>query len=258
MLRSTYNALFRRAGRSSGLPPSSLLGPRLTLYDQSALPEPLRLPRPGEPLSRMCAGIADACLSAATGACVAGALHYGGSGLPLETISQAGQSVALLAWCARDGLGPDGNRSPGKALFALELAHADGSLVSPLAALCRSSYFLLLPAVTLHPFVGLGLEVLLFFDVATLVLTQDARKAGDYMWGSRVVEERPGRHLRLLEYREAAELAELREQVAQAAPGLLQEEGLAEGVLWHTQAAAAKAPPPPTFTLPPLAAAGRR
>ena len=43
--------------------------------------------------------------------------------------------------------------------------------------------------------------------------------------------------------------AQQAEQVAQAAPGLLQEEGLAEGVLWHTQAAAAKAPPPPTFTL---------
>jgi hypothetical protein len=104
-------------------------------------------------------------------------------------VTLCGQSTGLLAWAFRDGLGRGGNRSPGKALFGLELAYADGTLVSPMAALCRSSYVLLLPAVSLHPFVGLSLEVLLFFDVATLVLTQDARKAGDYMWGSRVVEE---------------------------------------------------------------------
>jgi hypothetical protein len=240
MLRSTYNALFRRArpGAASGALP-----PRITLYDQSALPEPLRLPRPGEPLSRICAGIADAGLAAACGLCAASALHYGGSS---EVAVLSGQSVALLAWAARDGLGPGGNRSPGKALFGLELTQADGSLPSPLAALCRSSYWLLLPAASLHPFVGLGLEVLLFFDLATLVLTQDARKAGDYMWGCRVVEELPGRAARLQEYHEAVELAQLRERAAQLAPGLLEEEGLAEGALWHT----------PSSRPPPLAPLG--
>jgi hypothetical protein len=239
MLRSTYNALFKRK------PASVLQGPKVTLFDQSGLPEPLRLPRPGEPLARISAGIADAFLAGACGLCVSGALHYGGGGgIPLDVVTLCGQSTGLLAWAFRDGLGRGGNRSPGKALFGLELAYADGTLVSPMAALCRSSYVLLLPAVSLHPFVGLSLEVLLFFDVATLVLTQDARKAGDYMWGSRVVEELPGRELRLLESREAVEIARLREKVAAAVPGLLEEEGLAEAQehKWHTEVK------PPTFS----------
>jgi hypothetical protein len=250
MLRSTYNALFKRA--RPGAAGGGALPPRITLYDQSALPEPLRLPRPGEPLARISAGIADAGLAAACGLCAASALHYSGSG---EVAALAGQSVALLAWAARDGLGPGGNRSPGKALFGLELTQADGSLAPPLAALCRSSYWLLLPAAALHPLVGLGLEVLLFFDLATLVLTQDARKAGDYMWGCRVVEELPGRAERLLEYAEAAELAQLRDKAAALAPGLLEEEGLAEGsALWHTPPPSA----PPALSLSPLAPATRQ
>ena len=245
MLRATYNNLFRRSPRPGAAPGASAL--RLTLLDQSSLPEPLRLPRPGEPLSRISAGIADASLASLCGLCVASALHYGGGGVfSPEEAALAGQSAALLAWAARDGLGPGGNRSPGKALFGLELTNADGSLASPLAALCRSSYFLLLPAASLHPFVGLGLEVFLFFDVATLVLTQDARKAGDYMWGCRVVEELPGRAARMQEYREAAELARLREDMSARAPGLLEAEGLAADPLWHTAAPSR----PPAFDAP--------
>ena len=240
MLRSTYNALFRRGARPGAA--GGALPPRVTLADQSALPEPLRLPRPGDPLARISAGIADASLASLCGLAAAGALHYGGAWEP-ALAALSGQSLALLAWAARDGLGPGGNRSPGKALFALELTQADGSAAPPLAALCRSSYWLLLPAASLHPFVGLGLEVLLFFDVATLVLTQDARKAGDYMWGCRVVEELPGRAERLQECREAAELARLREEVAGLAPGVLEEEGLAEAPLWHTAVSSSRPPP---------------
>jgi uncharacterized RDD family membrane protein YckC len=241
MLRTAFSGLLRRSKPKPYA--SSLPGARLTLLDQSALPAPLRLPRPGEPLARICAGLADAGLALASGACAACALHYGG-GLALEAAALPAQSVALLAWAARDALGAGRNRSPGKALFGLELANADGSLASPAAALLRSSYMLLLPATPLHPFVGLGLELLLFFDLATVVLTQDARKAGDYMWGCRVVEERPGRAERLLEYREAEEMAALRARIEAAAPGLLRAEGLAEEATWHTAPVAAPLPPP--------------
>ena len=203
------------------------------LSDQSWLPPPLRLPRPAEPMARMCAGLADLALSAALGASVAAACHYGG-GLDAVSAVGVGQGTSLMLWAARDGLGPGGNRSPGKALFKLELVNSDGTLVSPLAGLCRSSYFLLLPATPLHPFVGLTLEVLLFWDIATLVLTPDARKAGDYMWGSRVVEELPDRHIRMLDYMEGVEVEELREKIEKVAPGWLEEEGLAKDVLWHT------------------------
>ena len=220
--------LFRKGGTSS---PSSTGMPKLTLFNQSMLPEELRLPLPADPMSRICAGLVDLSLCAACGVGLAAASHYG-MGLEALSASGLGQGAGLVLWAARDGLGPGGNRSPGKAMLGLELVTSDGTLVSPMAALCRSSYFLLLPATPLHPFVGLTLEVLLFWDLATLLFTQDSRKAGDYMWGSRVVEELPGRDLRVLDYREAQEIEELRMKLEKVAPGWLEEEGLLRDTHW--------------------------
>jgi len=184
-------------------------------------------------MSRISAGLVDLSVSAACAAGVAGLAHYG-AGVDALIASGMGQGAGLLIWAARDGLAHGGNRSLGKAIFGLELVTSDGSLVSPLAALCRSSYFLLLPATSLHPFVGLSLEVFLFWDLATLVFTQDSRKAGDYMWGSRVVEELPGRDVRLLEYQEAREIERLREKIEKVAPGWLAEDGLLNDAKWYS------------------------
>jgi uncharacterized RDD family membrane protein YckC len=171
----------------------------------------------------MSAGALDALLAAAGGAAVAGLGMAASGGAATELVVGAAQVSALALWAARDALGDGRNRSLGKRACGLELACADGSLAPAGAALCRSWYWLLLPACSLHPFVGLSMETLLFFDLATLLLTQDARKAGDYMWGLRVVNERPGRAGRLQDAAEALEAEQLREEVEAEAPGLLAE-----------------------------------
>jgi hypothetical protein len=162
-------------------------------------------------------GVVAAAVGCGVGAAVGAAM---GGGAP-DVALAAGQGAALLLWVLRDALGDGGNRSWGKRLFRLELACADGTLAPPRAAALRSAYLLLLPLAGMHPFVNLTLETLLFADLATLVLTPDARKVGDYALGCRCVEERPGRAQRARDLREAEEVAELRRQIEQMAPGLL-------------------------------------
>ena len=69
------------------------------------------------------------------------------------------------------------------------------------------------------------IEVALFFDLSSLVLTQDARKAGDYMFGTRVVEERPGREQRVIDYFEQVEIEKVRDEIESLRPGLLTRRG---------------------------------
>lgn len=209
---SFLSSLFRRSRAPGGIP-------ALSLFDQTSLPEPLRLPLPADPLARLCAGIADGAVAAAGAA--AAFYGAGAAGVAPADASAAAQAAFLLLWAVRDALGDGGNRSLGKRAFNLELTHADGSLASRSAALSRSWYVLLVPAAGAHPFVGLSLELFLFFDVATLVLTPDARKAGDYMFGTRVVRERAGRRDRLADAADAVEATALREEIEAAAPGLL-------------------------------------
>jgi uncharacterized RDD family membrane protein YckC len=219
--KSLLRTLFRRR---SGAPAEGGAGgasqPPLSIFQQDArIPPDLQLPRPADPLNRIGAGMLDLALSAAGGA-LAGAITYGATGVP-EVALTAGQGAALVLWALRDALGDAGCRSVGKAAFGLEVANWDGTLATPTSALLRSWYFLLLPAVIVHPLVGMSLETLLFFDAAALVLTPDARKAGDYLFGTRVVDERPGRALRVLDAAESAEVRALREEVEELAPGLL-------------------------------------
>ena len=209
---SFFSSLFRRSRAPGGVP-------SLSLFDQTSLPEPLRLPLPADPLARLCAGIVDGAVAAAGAA----AAFYSAEAVGAASADAAAacQATFLLLWATRDALGDGGNRSLGKRVFNLELTRADGSLASRPAALARSWYVLLAPAAGVHPFVGLSLELLIFFDVATLVLTPDARKAGDYMFGTRVVRARAGRSDRLADAADAVEAATLREEIEAAAPGLL-------------------------------------
>lgn len=190
----------------------------------AALPEEVRLPRPADPISRLGAGMFDALAAGVVGAgCAAAALY--GAGCPDAVAAATGQGAALGAWVLRDVAADSGTRSLGKRVFGLELAMGDGSLAPPSAAALRSCYWLLLPAAGLHPFVALTAETLLVFDAATLALTLDARKAGDYALGTRVVEARAGREQRAADAADAAELAELRARVEAEAPGLLASRG---------------------------------
>ena len=97
----------------------------------------------------------------------------------------------------------------------------DGALAPPAACAARSCYLALAPVAGAHHMLGAALELALFFDLASLALTSDARKAGDYVFGTRVVEERPGRALRLRDLREALEREALRADIEALAPGLL-------------------------------------
>ena len=227
-----FSNFFRRRPRGP-----DAFGRRVTLFDQSALPAALRLPRPGDPFARVMAGSFDALVAGAGGACCFAAAGAAGAN-PVDA-SAVAQAAALALWAVRDALGDGGSRSLGKRLFSLEIALSDGTLAPRSAALARSWYYALLPAATLHPFVGLSLEVLLFADLATLVLTPDARKAGDYMVGTRVVAERIGRAARLAEASELQEARALREQVEKQAPGLLaeieRESGGKAAPWWHSQ-----------------------
>ncbi len=213
-----FRGLFRRKRRAEVDPDAP---PRLSLLNQTALPEDLRLPRPADPLNRVAAGVLDVALAGAGGAAVGAAAFYSGASGDLETAAIIGQTAALSLWVVRDGLGDGGNRSLGKRAFKVEVTLWDGTPAPPSLALSRNLYFLLLPLAGAHQYLGMAVETLLFWDVATLFLTPDARKAGDYALGTRVVDERPGRAERLEEAADAAEMRELRDRIEAASPGLL-------------------------------------
>jgi uncharacterized RDD family membrane protein YckC len=227
MALSRLRALLGRGGGAA-----APLARKLTLADQTFLPPDLRLPRPGDPLTRIRAGIIDAALAACVGGCVGAAAHLG-LGVTLQEAVGYGNGGALLLWVARDTLAPGRNRSPGKAAMGLELATRDGMVAAPGAAALRNAHFLLLLAAPLHPVGAVALEAALFFDAATCVFTPDARKVGDYVAGCRVVEERPGRSERLRDAAEAAEARALEARVRAAAPGLLEAEGLGARHWWE-------------------------
>lgn len=227
--------------------------PRLSLLNQASLPEDLRLPKPGDPLNRVGAGFVDAFLSVIGGGLVGGAT-YAATGGAIDISVAAGQGVSLFLWAIRDVLGDHGNRSVGKRLFRLEITQRDGILATPMSCLGRSAYFLLAPFTVLHPYIGMSFEVLLFWDVATLFLTSDARKAGDYACGTRVVDERgqaaskgqqgqeaadraQAREQRVQEMYVVEEVRELREKIERGMPGLLAARERADPALsWYENA----------------------
>jgi uncharacterized RDD family membrane protein YckC len=220
--RSILNR-FRDSFNITLAPRDSGVSSRLSLHNQDSIPEPLRLPRPADPLARLGAGLLDAGISIVGGS-VAGYLAFLGSALP-EVGLAAAQGTAIALFSFRDAFGDEGNRSIGKKVFSLELALWDGQLPSPSSCAARSWYLCLIPIASLHPVLLASLEVGLFFDLASLLLTQDARKAGDYMFGTRVVEERPGRDERVKEYIEQVEIEKVREEIEALQPGLLTRRG---------------------------------
>lgn len=193
---------------------------KLTLFNQSMLPEDLRLPTPADPLFRVGAGIADAVVSGIGGAAAAAAAYYASDGAA-ELAAAAGQGTALLLWVLRDSLADEGTRSFGKKWFKLELTYWDGTLATPAHARMRNVYFLILPFMAMHPIASMIGSIIFFFDAASVVITSDARKAGDYLFGTRVVNERPGRDVRVQDMWETMEVRRLRAEIEHLAPGML-------------------------------------
>lgn len=133
---------FGGASKSAPTGPTSLL-------KQEGIPEELRLPVPGDPMSRVGAGLVDLLIAGAAGASAGGVAQLVTG--DAVVVGAAAQTAALGFWVLRDALSPDGNRSIGKRLFKLELAFWDGALPPTLLAAARNSYFLALPLSQLHP-----------------------------------------------------------------------------------------------------------
>jgi hypothetical protein len=214
---------------------------KLTLFNQSMLPEDLRLPAPADPLFRIGAGLADALVSGVGGVAAGAAAYYGSGCEAVELAAAAGQGTALLLWLVRDGLADEGTRSLGKKAFGLELTYWDGTLASRGHCLARNWYYGVLPLMALHPVLDMGGTLLFFFDACSLALTQDARKVADYMFGTRVVNERPARDGRVLDMVESMEVRRLRDEIEQLAPGLLRSGGAGASVSGGPAAGAAAA-----------------
>ncbi len=214
--------LGRVFGRKSTTPPgpSDEGAPRSTsfLYGES-LPDDLRLPQPAAPIRRLIAGLIDVAL-AGVGGSATGGLVYATTGDVAISVSAA-QGVTLTLWMLRDCLGDHGTRSMGKRVLSLEITNWDGTIASPTTCMVRNLYMGLVPVLTFHPLLSLTFEMLVFFDMASFAVTADARRVGDYMLGSRVVGERPGREERVRDLYDAQEVEAIKEEIEHLAPGLL-------------------------------------
>lgn len=217
---------FRSFLRSRIAVPEGSIGNQRTggfdLFNQDNIPEDLRLPKPGDPFYRFGAALFDGIVSGLGGLSV-GYLVYLGTQSSYDIAIPTGQATALLLWILRDALGDEGNRSIGKRLFNLEITNNDGTLVNSMnhSLLLRNWYFGLIPILHYHPLITMTFEILLFFDAASFLLTPDARRVGDYMLGSRVVEERPNRNERIQDMYDINEMNQLKEEIETLAPGTL-------------------------------------
>lgn len=144
--RSWLRRLPGFGGAAQALLPSG----QTSLLKQDGIPEELRLPLPGDPMSRIGAGLIDLMVAGVAGAAAGGVAHVATGGDD-AIVAASAQTVALGMWVLRDALSPDGNRSIGKRIFKLELALWDGALPPALHAAARNAYFLALPLSQVHP-----------------------------------------------------------------------------------------------------------
>ena len=127
---------------------TSQSGP-VSLLKQDGIPDELKLPLPGDPMSRLGAGVVDLIVAGTVGVLAGGVAQLVGA--DTIVVQAASQTAALGVWVLRDALSPDGNRSIGKRLFRLEIAYWDGALPPVARAAARNAYFLTLPLSQLHP-----------------------------------------------------------------------------------------------------------
>ena len=220
--RKWFRGLFRWSARKAprsgegGQPLPSGPG-KLSLFRQGHVPEDLRLPTPADPVTRTAAGLFDMLVAGAGGAAAASAVQFTTGDASLAWT--AAQGASLLLWVLRDSLGDDHNRSLGKRLCGVELTNWDGTLAAPSHAALRNWYFFAAPLAAAHPIGEMVWTVMLVFDVSSVFLTPDARKLGDYMFGTRVVNERPDRAGRIRDRLDALEVAALRAELESLSPG---------------------------------------
>ena len=175
------------------------------------IPEDLRLPTFADPIGRLLAGLVDFGVACGVG------LGSGWLVSALTTVPDLGSWTALtagtFAWITRDALFEEGNRSLGKILYDIEIAYWDGQLASRIDSVKRNMHYLFVPFVGVHEYVGHALLFCIVWDIATHMVTYDARKLGDYFAGTYVVASPPGRETRVLDMIEQAELEEVEKEI---------------------------------------------
>lgn len=156
--RLARGSWLRRLPGFGGAAQALLPSGQTSLLKQDGIPEELRLPLPGDPMSRIGAGLIDLMVAGIAGAAAGGVAHVATGGDD-AIVAAFAQTVALGMWVLRDALSPDGNRSIGKRIFKLELALWDGALPPALHAAARNAYFLALPLSQVHPLLEMVLSM---------------------------------------------------------------------------------------------------
>lgn len=148
------------------------------------VPAEFQLPPPPDPIARCMAGLVDMAVSGTLGALVGTAAFVG---LDSADAGVWGSVLAgSLAFAGRDAVAGDGCGSFGKRLFGLRVIGWDQGIVSPSASVVRNAYFGLIPFFGVNDIVWHAFVFCAVWDVASQLVTQDARRAGDYLMGCRV------------------------------------------------------------------------
>eukprot|EP01138_Halocafeteria_seosinensis_P013868 gb/GECG01014161.1/.p1 GENE.gb/GECG01014161.1/~~gb/GECG01014161.1/.p1 ORF type:complete len:353 (+),score=30.76 gb/GECG01014161.1/:1-1059(+) len=180
-------------------------------YAQSSVPEDLRLPTFADPIGRVLAGAVDLGIACAVGI-GSGWLISAITGVP-DLGSWTALAAGTFAWIGRDGILDEGNRSLGKILYDIEISYWDGQLARRTDCVKRNMPYVLVPFVGVHEYVGHALLFCIVWDLATHLVTYDARKLGDYLSGTYVVSSAPGRDTRVLDMIEQEELEEIESEI---------------------------------------------
>jgi hypothetical protein len=184
------------------------------------VPADLAMPTRAPVLRRAIAATVDGCFSLFCGT-VVGTVAQAVGGVGVAESWWAALATASVVFAFRDGLGGSGTRSWGKALAGLEVVLWDGQVAPREACLLRNVPVLVFVAA---PSVELVRELILLalvFDLGSMAATEQGKRIGDYALGTRVVLERPGRAVRLLDLREQERMEELEAEMSTLAPDLL-------------------------------------
>ena len=148
------------------------------------VPAEFQMPPPPDPIARAMAGMVDLGVAGIFGSVV------GGAALAATGCADAGVWSSVLAgsfaFAARDGIPGDGCGSVGKRLLGLRVVGWDHGTVGAMAGLGRNSYMALVPFFGVADVVWHAFVFCAVWDVASLLATRDARRAGDYLMGCRV------------------------------------------------------------------------
>ncbi len=198
------------------------------------MPAEFRLRPPADPLGRLAAAAIDIALSGAVGT-IAGVTVGGYLGC-LDVGLWSGMTAACFVFAGRDAVfGPE-TRSLGKILHGLNVETWGQQSVPISTAVLRNLQFAALPLSGAASLVWHAIVFTSIWDAASQLVTDDGRRAADYLVKSRVVELL-GEPVDLLDDAEAQEMDEILGELSSLSPDTA---ALLEAALPYSQAAAAQ------------------